>query len=291
MMTPECYGRSNGTLGELFQGSVIHNEKKEVMIISVPIELGSVCSFYKTREATDPFVFLENKEKTIKTILNFLRSQDLTLPNGFFQMETYLPIGKGMGSSTADIISAIRCLTKMFKLKLTLDETISLIEEDCVDAIMFSGFNMFLSRKKKLLAHLPSSVNFRICYVEEDYTVETDEYPDHLYRSYCLDGSSLEKIKSAFAQNMLLEIGAISTESARNNQLISPKKNFDLLIKNYGLLKSCGIVVAHTGSIIGLLFPENLDIGIEATVNDFFKSHNLDCKWISSNNITKSYDL
>lgn len=172
-------GFANGTLGEIFQASVSYNEFREVVIVSLPIQTGSICYYYIDNDfkICDCFKFLVNKSKTINSILKMLKKYNLSLPNGYFKLQSQLLIGKGMSSSTSDILASIRCIAKMFKLHLSPEDMIELIEEKAIDSIMFDGFCMFLSRRKVLYKYLNSKINFKVCYIDEGYSIDTDSIP------------------------------------------------------------------------------------------------------------------
>lgn len=279
-------GFARGTLGEILQASVVYNGKQEVVIISLPVSIGTTCFFYLDAhyKLEDSFQFIKDKSKTINSIKKLLAQYNLVLPRGYFRLESQLLIGKGMASSTADILASIYCLSNMFKMTLSPEDILDFIEEKAMDSVMYDGFCLFLSRKKTLFHQLNSNINFQVCYIDEDYIVDTECITCDKYYDFAINADTQQTIVTAFQENDITMIGRLATSSATNNQKNLPKQNFQLFIDNYKNVGSHGVIVSHTGSMIGFIFDANIGLNEKQRVENLLKTHHLAPKWVVSDN-------
>ncbi|MDD3761293.1 MAG: hypothetical protein PHO57_10750 [Acidithiobacillus sp.] len=106
-------GVCHGTLGELIQGPYLQGGELHISLISLPIKQYSVVHFV-CGEDGDIDVDLRGKDKCRKAIDLYLARYQQPLPHGRWMCDSELLVGKGMASSTADIVATIRCLDRLF---------------------------------------------------------------------------------------------------------------------------------------------------------------------------------
>jgi uncharacterized protein involved in propanediol utilization len=77
---------------------------------------------------------------------------------------------------------------------------------------------------------------------------------------------------NAFEDNNAKKICECSTDSAELSQKVIPKKTFSCLSDNMKKFQADGLLVAHTGTVIGYLYCEKPNINLIESVSLLFKS-------------------
>ncbi len=128
-----------------------------------------------------------------------------------------------------------------------------------------------------------SNFEFYIFYIDEGYSVETDSITQSLishYQSNFEDYSqNLALMISAFDRCDLNHIAQCATQSATLSQEIVPKRNFDAVLQSRKRLGADGIVVAHTGSLIGYIFVKKPTIEQIGELSAFFRQLGFQCRY------------
>lgn len=107
-------GSCHGTFGELLQGII--NEKPFLITLPIP-QLKSEAVFIPSLTASEMTV-VDSKGKALKA--GKLLTQQFDLPiGGRLEIRSNIPSGKGMASSSADIVAAIRAIADSYSLPIT----------------------------------------------------------------------------------------------------------------------------------------------------------------------------
>lgn len=187
-----------------------------------------------------------------------------------------IPDGVGMGSSSADTIAAIRAVAKLADAAIP-DEVVARLAvhaEGASDAIMFDREVLFASRDGIVLetfsAALPHFAVLGFCNGAPLNTLATPlpSYDEEELQTFKILRASLRR---ALNEGNARMVARIATQSAEVNERYFPKPRFAhirRLAEKHGAL---GVQVAHTGSVMGLLFdPRDAqsDQRIKATIAD-----------------------
>jgi uncharacterized protein involved in propanediol utilization len=228
---------------------------------------------------------MKEKSKSHKAVANYLTHYGKTLPDGKWSFSTELEQGKGMASSTADIVATIRCLDALFdqiSSPALISEILHGIERS--DSVFLDSHALYLSGKQKLVHQFPGNTQFYACYINEGETIDTEELVDLLLTHYEQEFSSylvnLDNTINAFMNADLKAICRCATESARLSQDVVPKRHFDTLLAHQAHFKADGIVIAHTGSLLGYLFIEKPDYAMIGELSAFFFSLGYQCRFV-----------
>jgi uncharacterized protein involved in propanediol utilization len=255
-------GRCFGTFGELLQG-VLPGQERE-FLVTLPIARYSTARFTASPGSREIYVNPSHKEKCRQLAEELMHVFDLD-SEGFLSVQSELPAGKGCASSSADMVAtalAIQSALGVSISRASLARVMSSIEPS--DGVMYQGIVSFYHREgvlRKFLGYLPSLI---IVGLDEGGQVDTVEFNK---RSKLFDQahrSEYEKLllgmERAVAHGDLRSLGEISTRSAILNQDILPKTYLDLLLDMRRRYEALGVVVAHSGTHLGLLFdPDSLD--------------------------------
>lgn len=193
---------------------------------------------------------------------------------GHLQIGSNIPVGQGMGSSTADVLASVMAILDYLG-RTASPETIMRI---AVAAETASDSTIF-TQQAVLFAHREGSVieSFRrplppIDVISIDtspeQTVSTLDHPPARYSSAEVEAFRPLRslLRVAIDLHDLNLLGRVATASARINQRFLPKPNFQELSRIAAEHRAIGLQVAHSGTLVGLLFdPDSMtrdeDIG------------------------------
>jgi L-threonine kinase len=204
------------------------------------------------------------------------------VPRGRWQLHSELPVGKGMASSTADIVATLRCLYNVFELPYEQSVVTEILREiERTDTVFLDEFALYLSAHHRVVASLGDRIGLHTCYVVEDAVVDTDGVTDELLRDYRSRAGRyrrcLSELLDAFRRNDAHGVARGATASARLSQDVVPKESFDDVVANQSALGADGVFVAHTGSVIGYLFRAQPGRTQMDELSAFFRSLGSQC--------------
>jgi L-threonine kinase len=275
-LTPS--GVCHGTLGELFQGPFVYDERAEIAIISLPIDKFSWVYFIEG-ETPLPLPF-DGRQKSAEAVDLFCATYDVTLPTGRWEFYSEIPVGQGMASSTADVVATIRCLYNVFAIPYSeagVRLILSAIER--ADSVFLSEFALYMSRKHEVIYSLGAETAFFSCYIIEPGFVKTDDVTEQLVTHYENHLYEYERVRRAivdgFRKRCRSDIAAASTRSAELAQLVLPKRHFEVVRGYQEYFGADGLVVAHTGTILGYLFSRRPSRALMDELSGFFRDLDL----------------
>ncbi len=248
-------GRCFGTFGELLQG--VLPDRQQEFLVTLPISRYSTARFTVLPGSREIRVYPSHKVKSrrlAEELVAILGGDS----GGSLSVQSELPVGKGCASSSADMVATARAIQSAlgsFVSRASLARVMSRIEPS--DAVMYPGIVSFYHREgvlRKFLGCLPSLTIVGLNEGGQVDTVEFNKRPKPFGRARRTEYENmLIGIEQAVARGDLRSLGRISTRSAVLNQEILPKVHLDLLLdmrRRYGAL---GVVVAHSGTHLGLL--------------------------------------
>jgi uncharacterized protein involved in propanediol utilization len=276
-------GVSCGTLGELFQGPHWEKSEPQISIISLPVDKYSWCYFIREPGAYPEIAgALVDRSKSNLAVKLFLDRFGKSLPPGRWEFHSELPVGKGMASSTADIVAAIRCLFNIFGMtydQRTVIEILRSIERS--DTVFLDEFALYLSQQHRIVQTFGDSIGFFTCYVVEEPSVATEDLTHQLLDHYRRNARGyrrcLADIVAAFDNADVRGVARCATMSAELSQGVVAKASFADVVDNQRAFRADGIFVAHTGSVIGYLFRQKLEPSTMDDLSAFFHGLGRQC--------------
>ena len=173
-----------------------------------------------------------------------------------------LPRGKGMASSSADVCAAIVATAMALGREITPPETASIaLQVEPSDGIMFPGIAMFDHRDGSLARVLGEPPPMRVMALDFGGRVDTLAFNDVnrekiLMRLERRHQESLSCITSGIQNGDPEAIARGATISALANQKILFKPQLEAVIELAPEVGAAGVNVAHSGTVIGMLFPD-----------------------------------
>ncbi len=249
------HGLCPGTFGELLQG-ILPGEKNN-FLVTLPIERYSTARFYADSSSRTLSVDPPHKFKSIGLARQILEHYGLQM-GGLLHIQSDLPEGKGLSSSSADLVATARAISSAVSRVLSNELLLRFLRDiEPTDGVMYADCTLFYHLRVvygRALGRLPP---LKIVALDEGGMVDTKEYnrklppfSESLKLSYQI---SLERLQRAFRQQDLKSLGDITTESAILNQRFNPKKHLHQVIEICGNQGGIGTVVAHSGTYVGIM--------------------------------------
>lgn len=252
-------GRCFGTFGELLQGALPTSGRD--FLVTLPITRYSTVRFAVLPHSQDIRTFPAYKEKSRRLAEKLMQILDLSV-GGTLHIHSELPEGKGFASSSADMVAtarAIRSALGTYISQTSLAQVMSSVEPS--DGVMYQGIVSFYHREgvlRKFLGRLPP---LTIVALDEGGQVDTIEFNKQVkpvsWAKRMEYEALLGKMERAVANYDLLSVGEISTRSAILNQEVLPKSHLDILLDVGRRYNALGVIVAHSGTVLGVLLDPN----------------------------------
>jgi L-threonine kinase len=255
--------RAPGSCGELVQGTVSGRN----FLITCPVDIWSDVTVESGSQESAA------GEKTLEAVR---KTWDyLGYSNGSFSVtvDTTLPAGKGMASSSADISAACLAAAVIAGRQLSTDEIADIaLSIEPTDGIFYPGIVMFdhLGGKLRRLLGCPPPMFTAI--FDAGGEVDTLEFNK---RS---DLKELNKAKERLvrrASSLVVRglargdsslIGQGATISALANQSILFKSCLQVIAEIAPRFGAVGVNTAHSGTVVGIIFPDNAGTDIAGCI-------------------------
>lgn len=180
---------------------------------------------------------------------------------GRLRLRGEIPVGLGMGSSTSDIIAAVRAVASAYRCVLS-PSTIARLAvraETASDPLMLDHRPvLFAQREGRVLEELGAALPPLVvvsCLTGDGAAVDTlAPRPEHQLGDVPAFELLRAQLRTAIANGSAALLGAVCTESSRLNQRLLPKPELDALEAAAAAAGAVGVQVAHSGNVAGVLF-------------------------------------
>ncbi|QXM05648.1 cobalamin biosynthesis protein [Crassaminicella indica] len=244
--------------GELLQGIIGKGEK----LISYPINIySSVTVEEKKAPVRDP-KFKKAINAMYKTIDYFglHKSVGDTLS---IKVDSNIPIEKGMASSTADIAATVAVTAKLIGKEISLDELAKICTQiEPTDSTIFHTLTLFDHLNGVRINSFDWDLNLDILILESQESLNTQVFRRKDYS--CLRAINKPKVEKAYEIFKLgyekrdpSLLGKAATISALANQNILYKEKLEEIVDISLKLGCYGVNVAHSGTVLGIIFEKN----------------------------------
>ncbi|MFZ3498551.1 GHMP kinase [Streptomyces sp. 5.8] len=181
---------------------------------------------------------------------------------GELRLTGEIPVGLGMGSSSSDVIAAVRAVADSYGLRLDPPTVAGLAvrAELASDPLMLGGRPvLFAQREGRVLEVLGPALPPLVvvgCALGggapvDTLSLPTTEVADSDVRAYERLRALLRRAVATGSAELL---GAVATASARRGQQILGHPEFDALTALARRVGAVGVQIAHSGAVAGVLF-------------------------------------
>jgi uncharacterized protein involved in propanediol utilization len=182
---------------------------------------------------------------------------------GYLEVRSDIPPGWGLGSSTSDVTAALRAVFAALQMDVGNEVVARLAvnaELACDSTIFNQSAVLFAHREGEVLEDLggPIPECEVIGFNADDSSdgVDTLEFSPARYGPKEIDAFAelLVVLRRAIREQDVRLLGQVATACARINQAYLPKPRFEQLEEVVSRVGAIGIQVAHSGTVVGLLF-------------------------------------
>lgn len=249
-----------GTCGELAQGEL----DGTIVMVTCPIDMGSTATVELSdgRGSVDGPAHASKARRAVALTLEFLGRRDL---DARMSLETSLPRAKGMASSTADVAAAIGATAAALDTPIDPRQQAKLaLAVEPSDGVMLPGIALFDHRGGRMARSLGQPPAMRVLALEFADEVDTEAFNAVDRRAKHGSHASqfreaLDLITAGLADGDARLIGEGATLSSLANQDLLPKPQLASALDLGRAAGAVGVNVAHSGTVLGLLFAADAD--------------------------------
>lgn len=256
-------GSASGHHGELLQGVFLRRGSLVRGLVTlpwpavrataafVPDDSGAIsvvpASNVKARRAAEQTALLAETEQPV---------------GGLLELHSEIPRSWGLGSSTCDVLAAIRATSAALSLSIGAEPAalIAVRAEAAADPVMFDFPVLFAHREgyvvDVLADRFPPVALFGVSTDPEPRGVDTLAMapPSYTRRDAIVYEGLVEMLRASFLSEDLELLGRVATESAVLNQRFLPLPGFDRLRRLVDEVDAVGLQASHSGVVAGFLF-------------------------------------
>lgn len=245
--------------GELLQGNIHGGEK----LISYSINLFSTVTLIEEGLSSEDLREKHKKSyRMLEKVFKYYGYDKGDYRHLSLKIDSTIPIAKGMASSTADLVATAIATAKYIGKSITEEEIAKLcVEIEPTDSTVFSEITLFDHIKGKFYKKYGSFPDCKVMLLEGREIIDTLDF-HRIDRSHLLKENE-RKIDGAFLhfekgmkESNLKELGKAATISSFANQRILPKEGLYEIFEISQGFGAYGINVAHSGSVVGILYHE-----------------------------------
>jgi uncharacterized protein involved in propanediol utilization len=262
------YGTCPAHHGEVLQG-MFHGPDGDPVhgVVSLPCPRWVSTATFRSQCGRSVTVAPPDRTKALRAAL--LAVDHLGLPTGgSLTIDSPIPCGRGLGSSTADVVSAIRAVAHHAGVVLDAHTVarLSVRAEGASDTVMFADRAVLYANRHGAVIddyRQPLPGMLVVGFDDGRSSVETDALPIPPYRAQELSSLHRQRVRlrSAIRLGCCLCVARVASVSARINQMFRPSHRFPLALSVAVATGAAGYQSAHSGTVFGLLFdPDAPDV-------------------------------
>ncbi|WP_257027900.1 MULTISPECIES: GHMP family kinase ATP-binding protein [unclassified Streptomyces] len=246
---------ASGTFGELLQGML--PEENGDFLVTLPIARWSRVTFHGMPGTDALEVRPAHKRKALR-LAGMIMESSATPMGGLLTIESTLTEGKGLASSSADLVATARAVANALGEPMPPRRIESLLARiEPTDGVLYPGIVAFYHRRVALHSELGSLPSMTVVGADEGGEIDTIAFNRIPKPFSAADRAEyarlLERMATAVSGADLAEVGEVATRSALMNQVLRPKKKLEAMIDTCRQVGGLGVVVGHSGTCLGVL--------------------------------------
>lgn len=249
--------RCPASCGELIQGWIEGSEK----LISYGIDCYSQVTLQEGHDKRQRGY--SKAYRMLDKVLRYYGYKEKEGKNLILKIASDIPRGKGMASSTADLAATALAVASFLGKQISETEIAKLcIELEPTDSIVFSDVTLLDHLKGKTIKGFGSFPESRVLMLEGRGAINTLSFrrtnrDELLKKNDSLLKQAMDCFQKGIRDKDLNELGRAATISALAHQEILPKAGLDELREEALRYGAAGINVAHSGTVVGVLYSED----------------------------------
>ncbi|MGK6317443.1 GHMP family kinase ATP-binding protein [Neorhizobium sp. DT-125] len=266
--------------GELLQGVFEHIDGQlRRGLVSLPCPTLTSLATFTPNDRAEITVSPAGREKARRAADLALAAFAHVRTGGHIHLVTDIPVGRGMGSSTADVLASIQAVLDYLQVFPTAERImrIAVDAETACDSTLFRQQAVLFAQRDGIVLEafrkpLPSLDILSVDTAPQS-TVSTVEFQPAPYHHAEVEmfRPMRSLLRKAIDSGDVRSLGRVATASALINERFLPKPGLRELQTIARRHDACGLQVAHSGTMAGLLFdpqddraPENMHLATKA---------------------------
>lgn len=253
-----CEAAVPGTCGELVQGTIAGVD----FLVSCPVDRYAFARFDPGDEPPDAWLRRLGGFPKVRAALATLPDRmGMPLPPGRLSLRTELPRGKGYGSSTAEIVAAVTAVAAAAGVTLTPGELAgAALAVEPSDSVMYPGLAVLDHRHGWVRGPLGPAPALEVLIWDQGGEVDTlafnrrGDLAELNAAKEPLVREALALVIAGVARGDAAQVAAGATLSALAHQAVLPKPDLERVLALAEEVGAAGICVAHSGTVLGVLF-------------------------------------
>ncbi|MEG1311110.1 MAG: cobalamin biosynthesis protein [Romboutsia sp.] len=256
----KSYGICPASCGEFVQGIL----DKEEYLSSYAIDLYSISEVKE--KMNDINIGPSKSRKAIEKVFERFKLPIKESKNISLNINSKIPVGKGMASSTADIGATIVATLGLIQKNLSSEEISKIASTiEPTDSIYIEKNSIFNPLSGEVIKYLGNIKNSKVIILEPTKTLNTmkirntPNYNKIKIENKDIINEAFYILEEGIKNNDLKLVGQACTLSSLANENIDRKEGLREIIEiaqNYG---AYGVNIAHSGTVIGILMDQNMN--------------------------------
>lgn len=248
-------GTAFGTFGELLQG--VLPEENGDFLVTLPVARWTRATFRPDPGMDELVVRPHRKQKALR-LARMIVGEAPQPTGGVLTLNSVIPEGKGLASSSADLVATARAVGQALGLAMPASRIERLLARiEPTDGVLYPGIVAFHHRSVRLRAVLGSLPAMTVVGVDEGGAVDTVDF-NRIPKPFTVADRHeyarlLDRLADAIRSRDLTEVGRIATRSALMNQPLRHKWSLDRMREICREVGGLGIAVGHSGTTLGVL--------------------------------------
>lgn len=267
---PVAGGRASamapGTCGELAQGML----DGILCMVTCPIDVYSTATVELSPGESGISAPADSPKarRAVSATLDYLGTTGM---EARLSLDSLLPRGKGMASSTADVAASIAATGAALGRELSPAQVAEIaLGVEPSDGVMFPNVSIFDHRKGRIAVTLGTPPPMRVVVLDFGGSVDTLEFnrtdrEASLKRLGPRMTEAVSLIKDGIVRGDPLRIGHGATVSAVANQEVLFNPYLETVLELSRRVGAVGVNVAHSGTVIGMLFRNDSELAERAS--------------------------
>ncbi|MFI6088717.1 kinase [Streptomyces sp. NPDC051218] len=253
-------GTAFGTFGELLQGVLPEGDGD--FLVTLPVARWTMATFRREPDSGgEVTVRPARKTKALqlaRTIGELAERQTGVSTGGTLHVDSVIPEGKGLASSSADLVATARAVGQALGVAMPPTRIERLLADiEPTDGVLYPAIVAFHHRTVRLRGVLGSLPVMAVVGIDEGGSVDTVDF-NRIPKPFTLADHHeyarlLDRLACAVRRRDLAEVGRVATRSAQMNQLLRHKWTLGPIREICREVGGLGVVVAHSGTAVGIL--------------------------------------
>lgn len=267
------YGKCPASCGEFVQGII----KDEEYLSSYAVNLYSKAIIEE--KVNDINMGPKKSRKAIEKVFEEFNIPIKESKNISLRIESNIPTGKGMASSSADIGATIVATLTLLNKSMSSEEISRIAASiEPTDSIFINKNSIFNPINGEVVKYLGNIKNSRVVILEPNKKLSTTKirsksnYKDLKIKNKDIIKESFNLLEQGIKTNNLELVGKASTMSSLANENLHKKYGLKEIIKISNQYGAYGVNIAHSGTVVGVIIDRTMD---DKRLIDMFKDNNL----------------